>query len=57
MVHNQGADSSNPSFCPLPQAPDFSGVTRIEQNPRPPLGDYLAAMRLADTEAGRRVGS
>ncbi len=42
--------------CPLPAAPDLSGLTqvRLDPDPRPP--DYLAAMRLANAEATRRLG-
>ena len=56
MIPDYDPSGSAPSFCPLPQAPDLSGITRIELHPRPPLGDYLAAMRLADCEAVKHLG-
>ena len=42
--------------CPLPKPADLSGVTRVALGPQPPLIDYVAAMRLADAEAERRLG-
>ncbi|MEA3275466.1 MAG: AF1514 family protein [Pseudomonadota bacterium] len=49
-----GADSG--VSCPLPQAPDFSGITLVKLHPRPVLADYLAAMQLANAEAAERLG-
>jgi len=42
--------------CPLPKAPDFSGLDRIELQPQPALADYRAAMRLADATAAKQLG-
>ncbi|MFH2212163.1 MAG: AF1514 family protein [Pseudomonadota bacterium] len=44
------------SACDVPAAADFSGVTIVKLAPLPPLADYLAAMRLAETEARARLG-
>jgi hypothetical protein len=56
MTHDDGPSDSAPGTCPLPRAPDVSGVTRVELDPPLPLGDYLAAMRLADAEAQKHLG-
>lgn len=40
----------------LRAAADFSAVTEVSLVPQPPLGDYRAAMRLADAEAAARLG-
>jgi hypothetical protein len=56
MIHDRKPPDSPPGACPLPQAPDLSGVTRVDLRPEPPLSDYLAAMRLADAEADKRLG-
>ena len=42
--------------CPLPQAPDFSGVEVVNLAPEPPPADYRAAMALADEVARERLG-
>jgi hypothetical protein len=42
--------------CPLPQSPDYSGVALVDLLPIPSPADYLAALRVADTEAGARLG-
>jgi hypothetical protein len=42
--------------CPLPRAPDLSGITVAVLDPDPPVTDYHEAMRLADAEAARRLG-
>jgi hypothetical protein len=55
LIHDQEPPSSPSAVCPLPEAPDLSGVTRVELHPEPPLGDYRAAMRLANAEAGKRL--
>lgn len=44
------------SACSLRTTPDLSGVTVVKLAPQPPLADYLAAMRLAETEARARLG-
>jgi hypothetical protein len=49
-VDNAGA------VCPLPTAPDFSGLVVLEIDPRPPPADYLAAMQIANREARSRLG-
>ena len=41
--------------CPLPKAPDYSGVTIVNLQPDPPLTDYLQAMQLARDEAEARL--
>lgn len=41
--------------CPVPSPPDLAGITVVPLHPRPPLADYLAAMRLADAEARTRL--
>lgn len=56
MIRDQDPPSMATHACSLPGAPDLSGVTRIDLHPRPPLGDYVAAMRLADAEAEKRLG-
>jgi len=56
MIHDDDSSDSTPGACPLPQPPDLSAITRIELHPQPPLGDYLAAMRLADAEAAKHLG-
>jgi len=45
-----------PPTCPVPQEPDYSGVTMVEMNPEPLPADYLQAMQLANVEAQRRLG-
>lgn len=42
--------------CDVPAAADFSGVSVVKLAPEPPLPDYLAAMRLAESEARARLG-
>jgi hypothetical protein len=42
--------------CPLPTPPDMSHITQVELAPEAPLPDYLAAMRLANQEAEKRLG-
>lgn len=42
--------------CPFRKPRDFSGVEEVCLAPRPPLADYLEAMRLADAEAAVRLG-
>jgi hypothetical protein len=42
--------------CPAPRPADLSAVTRVNLHPKPALADYLAAMRLAETEAQARLG-
>lgn len=44
------------SFCNIPTEPDYNGVTIIELSPEPTLADYLAAMKLANQEADKRLG-
>ena len=39
----------------MPSPPDLAGITVVSLLPRPPLADYLAAMRLADAEAKTRL--
>lgn len=41
--------------CPLPQAPDYSGVTVVNLHFDPPLADYLQAMQRARSEAEVRL--
>lgn len=42
--------------CPLPAAPELFGIATAALAPVPPLADYLAALRVANAEAGRRLG-
>jgi len=44
------------SYCNIPTEADYTGVTIIELSPEPALQDYLQAMKLADTEAEKRLG-
>lgn len=46
---------TEPQVC-IPGAADLSGVTEVKLMFQPPPADYLAAMRLADTEAAARLG-
>jgi len=48
--------SDDAPACPLSAAPELSGIITVVLAPRPPLADYLAAMRVANAEAGRRLG-
>ena len=52
-MSEQRADNGS---CSLPAADDRSGVTTLALQPEVALADYRAAMRLADAEAGRRLG-
>ena len=45
-----------PPSCPLPAGPDLSRLTVVDLSPAQRLPDYLAAMRLANAEADRRLG-
>jgi hypothetical protein len=45
-----------PVSCPLPSGPDLSKLTVVELAPAERLGDYREAMRLANTEAEKRLG-
>jgi hypothetical protein len=42
--------------CPIPAAPDLSGLTVVELSPGERLADYRAAMQIADAEAEARLG-
>jgi hypothetical protein len=52
-MHDQ---NGNDDFCPIPQPADLSGIEQVRLDPAPPLGDYRAAMALANREAERRLG-
>lgn len=43
------------SARPLPSPPDLAGIAIVPLHPQPPVADYRAAMRLADTEAAARA--
>lgn len=45
----------NEIACPIPQAPDYSGVDIIELNPQPHVTDYLHAMKLANAIADEKL--
>ena len=45
-----------PISCSLPAGPDLSKLTVVELAPVERLPDYLAAMRLANAEADKRLG-
>jgi hypothetical protein len=47
-------DSQN--FCPIPSVPDISNLTVVELEPDERVSDYRAAMRIANAEAGSRIG-
>ena len=49
------ASGGGQAACSLPSAPDLSGVTVAPLHPQTPVADYLAAMRLANAEAGARL--
>ncbi len=42
--------------CSSGREPDYSDISVIEQDPRPPLADYLAATAVADELASQRLG-
>ncbi len=50
------ADPDGGAQCPLPWAPDLSGLERVALHPVPAPKDYLEALALADREARRRLG-
>jgi hypothetical protein len=54
-VTKSDTDSANAS-CPVPRAPDFSGVRVVALDPQPSPADYLEAMKLANAEAADRLG-
>ena len=56
--HGEGGSEqqSRAVTCPVPAAPDMSGVTTLRFSPEPPLADYQAAMALANAEATARLG-
>jgi hypothetical protein len=49
-------DNTAGAVCPLPAAPDLSGVATVEIDPQPPPADYLVAMQIANREAQARLG-
>ena len=56
MKGNAGNDNDMGQTCPLPWATEPSGVTVVALDPEPPPADYRAAMRIAEREAGARLG-
>ncbi len=42
--------------CPLPRAPDYSGVEVVELHPAPSPKDYREAMALANHVADEKLG-
>lgn len=46
-----------PTGCPVAAPADFSRLVVVTLAPQPPLPDYLAAMRVADTVAHERLGA
>jgi len=42
--------------CPLPRAPDYSGVEVVELHPDPSPKDYREAMALANQVADEKLG-
>ena len=50
------AKDNNPISCLIPAGPDLSRLTVVELAPAERLPDYLVAMRLANSEADRRLG-
>jgi len=49
-------EHDNPAACPIPAAPDLSGLTVVELSPQARLPDYRAAMQIANAEAEERLG-
>jgi hypothetical protein len=49
-------EQDNPVSCPVPSEPDLSNLTLVELEPDERVADYRAAMRLANTEAEKRIG-
>ena len=49
-------ENENPVSCPISTGPDLSKLTVVELAPVERLPDYLAAMKLANDEAGKRLG-
>jgi hypothetical protein len=49
-------EDEHPVSCPLPSGPDLSKLTVVELAAAERLGDYREAMRLANAEAGKRLG-
>ncbi len=45
-----------PVSCPLPSGPELSKLTVVDLAAAERLGDYREAMRLANAEAGKRLG-
>jgi hypothetical protein len=50
------SQSTAATACPMPRTLDWSGVTRVELSPKPPLAHYLEAMALAGQIATERLG-
>jgi len=49
-------EHETPVSCPIPAAPDLSGLKVVELLPQARLPDYRAAMQMANTEAEARLG-
>jgi hypothetical protein len=56
VTHEQDPPGSGIDACPLPEAPDLTGITRIDLRPGESVSDYLEAMALANAEAEKRLG-
>jgi hypothetical protein len=52
----QSNDPGEAPACPVPAAPDLSGVMVAALHPEPPAADHEAALRLAEREARARLG-
>ena len=49
-------EKENAPACPLPRAPDYSGVEVVELHPDPSPKDYREAMALANRVADEKLG-
>ncbi len=55
MGNSSKSGDENGVTCPVPRAPDFSGVARVALDPRSPVRNHAEAMVLADAEADKRL--
>lgn len=55
MGNDGNSGRENGLACPVPRAPDVSGVTNVALDPRPSVRDHAEAMTLAGAEADKRL--
>ncbi len=55
MGNSSKSGQENGPVCPLPRAPDLSGVTHVALEPHPRVRDHAAATALAGAEAEKRL--